>query len=512
MNLYVAETEIALLEGVLNRAAPGDSLIAAKVALAWHLRQRDSARALRLVQEVMPVVGAPGAALQGDAIAACHSRAALAAAEASAFYCEFDEAERCLRDARAHFAPTWDAQAEGDAWLVESIVAKGRGQRARELDALARAIAFFERSGAPGRLAIARMWAAFERTLTQTGAPEPPQPDPGPGTAVEARHAWEAIRDAARATTLSHRNPAAAAATFKRAGELAGGLGMVHLEVSCLLESGAANHELGDYDLAARCFDVAAARAHATGWPTLMGTCDTRIGELLCDLGAYDESRAILGESIDTLSACPRGTALASACSALARTLLAMGEADHSLVPMGEAIHLFREAGAARDLAVNLVLLARALAAAQRPAEVLTVLGKAAPLIDELGLEALWVNVSDVLADLHHRFPLSPPPGMTLPTPALHYAEAMLRDGLRIRGWKPRAALHAFLAERWSEAGDPTRAYEYARQALVAKEQETAQKMSYPLALLRARRRAEVRDGPLEALAAVDDGGAWDEA
>ncbi len=501
MHLYANEPEIALLEGVLDRAPPGDSLVIAKVALAWHLRQRDSARALRLVQEVMPIVGAPGAADQGNGLCACHSRAALAAAEASAHFCEFDEAERCLRDARAHLAPAWDPLAAGDAWLVEAILAKGLGQRDRELEALARAIDGFESVDAPERLAIARMWASFERTGTPRHGPE----DPVDGFAPEARDAWQAIREAAHATTLVHRKPAAAAASYRQASEQAARLGMVLLEVNCLLESGAASHQLGDYDLAARCFDRASHRARATGWPALMGTCDTRIGELLCDLGAYDESRAILGESIDALSAFPRGPALAKACSALARTLLAMGESDHALVSIGEANALFRQAACARDLAVNLILQARALAAAARPGKALAAVDEAVQIIDELGLEALWVGVHDVLADLHHRFPLSPPPGMTLPTAALHYAEAMLRDGLRIDGWKPRTTLYAFLARRWAEAGEHTRAYDYARHALATEELETAQKMAYPLSLLGALRRAELSARPVATLDQVDD-------
>ena len=505
MHLYANEPEIAVLEGVLNRASPGDALVTAKVALAWHLRQRDSGRALRLVQEVMPIVGAPGAAAQENGLAAWHSRAALAAAEASAHFCEFDEAERCLRDARAHFAPAWDSLAAGDAWLVESTIAKGRGQRERELDALARAIGVFEGVDAPERLAIARMWASFERMSAHAGSAEHGPADLVDGIVPEARDAWRAIRDAAHAATLVHRNPAAAAAAYKRASEQAAKVGMVHMQVNCLLESGAANHELGDYDLAARCVDVASIRARATGWPTLIGTCDTRIGELLCDLGAYDESRAILCESIDALSAFPRGTALAKACSALARTLLAMGESDHALVPIGEADELFREAACSQGLAVNLILQARALAAAARPGEALSVVGEAVEVIDERGLEALWVGVYDVLADLHHRFPLAPPPGMTLPTAALHYAEAMLRDGLRIEGWKPRTTLYAFLARRWAEAGEHTRAYDYARHALSTEALETAQKMAYPLALLSALRRAELSGSPISAPDPADD-------
>jgi hypothetical protein len=146
------------------------------------------------------------------------------------------------------------------------------------------------------------------------------------------------------------------------------------------------------------------------------------------------------------------------------------------------------------------------------PEQALAVCNEAGALIDESGLDSLRVGLGEVLADLHHRFSLPTPPGMTLPSAALHYAEAALAKGRGVEGWKAPARLYTFLAERWAEAGDHTRAYDYARQALVAKEQETAQKMSYPLALLRARRRAEVRTGPMQALAPIDDGSAWDEA
>ena len=77
------------------------------------------------------------------------ARAALAACEAKALLCDFEAAERWLADARAHLDPGSDAQAEGDAFLVESLLAKTRGQRERELDALERAISFHAASCAP---------------------------------------------------------------------------------------------------------------------------------------------------------------------------------------------------------------------------------------------------------------------------------------------------------------------------------------------------------------------------
>ena len=74
---------------------------------------------------------------------------------------------------------------------------------------------------------------------------------------------------------------------------------------------------------------------------------------------------------------------------------------------------------------------------------------------------------------------------MTLPSAALHYAEATLRQGLEVKGWKAPASLFTFLADAWADAGDIGRAYAYARKALSAKEEESTLKQGHPLALLR---------------------------
>ena len=506
MNLHASQAEIDTLESVLRRAAPGEGVVATKVALAWHLRQRDSARTLKLVQEVMPVVRASRSSTHGDAVASCHARAALAAAEASALYGELVEAERCLLDARANLNASWDLQAEGDAWLVESLVARSRGQAERSLAALRQASKCFERSDDRERLEIARAWILFESTALQPDGKACEEPMPTPVGLSDPRMARDAIRCAARALALTSRNPAAATRAFGQAGDLAHARGLVLLEVTCMLEAGAAIHELGDYDRAARCFDAAALRARATGWPTLIFTCDTHFGVLLCDLGAFDESRRTLEDAIDALSARPRGPLLAGAHAALARTLLATKRTSESLAQMDAAMALFRACDSARELALNLILQGRVLCASSQPARAADVLAEAHALVESRGFEAMRVRLFQALADLHHRFTLPAPADMTLPTGALHFAEAALAHGRRLTGWSARAALHDFLAERWAETGDHQRAYAYARQALAAKEKETAQKMSYPLALLRVRRRAEVRAGPESPFAALAHG------
>ncbi len=511
MNLYAAQAEISTLDEVLNRAAPGDDVRAAKVALAWHLRQRDSARALSLVREVMPLVGGAGPSarcdVDGDA-AACRVRAALAASEAAALFGDLDDAERWLADARRHLAPQHDAHAEGDGWLVEFTLAQARGQHGRGMIALDCAIACFESSGAAGRLAIARMWAIFERTMTRPDMEVLTRLRPPADVEPEASVAWDAIWSAARGLALAHREPQQAAAVFQHASSQAQAQGMVHLEVTCMIGAGAAILDLGDAHLAALHFDLAAQRAHATCWPVIMADCDVRVAELLRDLGAFDESRRMLSDAIDVLAAGPRGRLLATACTAQAQTLLAVGLGDESLKQMNEALELNRAARDGAELARNLVVQARVLLAASPPQQVSRALDEAQALVDTLGLDGLRTGVAIMFANLHHRYPDLPHGAfeLTSPTAALHHGESALLAGSRIAGWKPKAELLDFLAERWAEAGDHARAYDYAFRTLAANEQETAQKMGYPLALLRLRRGAEAQGQSTAAAAELDIG------
>jgi DNA-binding CsgD family transcriptional regulator len=512
MQLFATDDEVFALENSLSELR-GDERVASTVALAWHLRQRDSTRALRLVNGVMTLLGgapreAAGTAEPPSAPMPHRARAALAASESRALLCEFDAAERWLADARAHVDPGSDAQVEGDAFLVESVLAKTRGQRDRELAAFEKAIAFYAASGAPERLSIARMWASYERSFTQPELESSLGLEP-PGQAwPQACIAWDALWSAARALGLSFRNPATSAAVFLHAADQARLVGMVRLEIVTLINAGAARQGTGDLDMASDCFDLAATRARATGWPTLIGAADTRVGELLLTLGALEESRTLLSEAILRLSVVPRSMHVAIACAALAQTLLAMERPVEALEPMSEAIEMYRETGFSHNLALNLIFQARVLAAAGRAQEALAVLDEAQAMIGKFDLDSLRVGVTDVLADLHHRFTLPAPPDMTLPGAALHFAEATLAGGLAIEGWKAPARLYSFLAERWADAGEHARAYEYARQALQAKEQESTQKMNYPLALARLRRRATRSSDstePSPATAAGDD-------
>jgi len=487
MKFYAAQAEISTLEAVLTQPW-SEQALSATVALAWYLRQRDSARALRLVDSVVPLlVPPPEGSRRPDAQRA---RAALAACEASALLCDFDVAEHWLAQARQHLDARTDPQAQGDAWLVEAVVAKMRVQREREMAAHERAIACFQAIPAPDRLAIAQVWLGFERGYSHPDIDHNSGLQPPGAQWPEAATAWEALWGASRGMALSFRDPTEAARLNRQAAARAAAVGMVRLEIICMINAGAATQGLGDLDLAADCFEQAATRANATGWPTLIGTANTRVGELMGHLGAFEESRSILADAIVALSIGAPGLHLAIACASLAETLRAMGRAEESLEPMSRAIALYREVGYTHTLALNLIFQARGLSAAGRPQEALAACDEARALIVANGLVSLHVGVTDVLAELHHRFPLPAPAGMTLPSAALHYGEAALVEGCRVANWKAPGRMFTFLAECWADAGDHAKAYAYACQALEANEKESVQRMNYPLALVRLRQRA----------------------
>ncbi len=488
MKLYASGDELSGLEARLD-GAQGPSRVEALVELAWQLRQRESGRSLALIEEAQAHL--PYAALSADIARACRARIALATCEISALFCRFEAAEQRLVEARENLGNRADPLVEGDAWLAEAIVAKARGQRDRELAAYDRGVAYFQTACDPRRLACAQAWAGYERAFSAPAEVPATTSAADPAAEPEVDPAPDALWLAARGVTLSRREPAEAAEVLLHASEQAQRVGLVRHAVVCTMNAGTALQGLGDYDLAAACFDLATTVARKTGWPALIGSSKTRLGAFLMELGRLEESRLVLSEAVESLAVTPAGINKANAASALAQTLLALGRGGESVEPMAEAIRMYREARSTDNLALCLIGQARALAAAGLPHDALASIDEAEALIEANGYSTLAVGIQEALADVHRQHALPPPPGMTAPNATVHYAEATLREGLLITGWKPQAALFVSLADAWAAAGDLARAYDYARKALAVKEQEAASRLAHPLAVLRLRRESE---------------------
>ena len=97
MELHAPASRVAAVEAELG-AATGASRVRLLVELAWHLRQRDSPRALRLADEA---AGSPARAAAPQARRAWDLRLALTRCEVAALFCRFGEAEQWLARAQA---------------------------------------------------------------------------------------------------------------------------------------------------------------------------------------------------------------------------------------------------------------------------------------------------------------------------------------------------------------------------------------------------------------------------
>lgn len=482
IDLYIDEEALSRLEDALPAQA-GAQRVAALVVLAWHLRQRDSRRAVLLAERAEALL--PAAGVQTPQASLLQARIALTRAEVGALMGDFEPAELSLAQAR-HFAePLQDLMLDGDCWLVEAVVALTRGQIERESQAYMQARQCYARTGDIVRQQIAAVWVVFDQVYSDAVAAARNiaalyQRMPMP------RHASvTALLAAAEATSLLGREPAQAAVCLSQATELALQSGLVRVAILCSDNGGGALLELSDFDGAALCFEWAATRAREAGWKTLVALSLQRLGELFRDLGQLERSHACLQEALAAMGEAG-GSNRAGTYAVLADTLLKLGRTAEAIAAAESAARLFREARAWYNLVFALIGLARA-QSADYPVLALETAREAEELIAEFGFTTLRVNLMEALAALYGRHALPPPDDMPTPDAVTYYLEEALRIGNGIVGWQAQAQLYVALGKAWAAAGDMGRAYAYAGEAILAEKREGNRQAANRTALLQVR-------------------------
>lgn len=464
MELYAPSLRVASVEVELT-VANGSTRNRLLVELAWHLRQRDCARALRLAGEAASALDPAPPSRDKQAL---QLRLALTRCEIAALFCRIDEAEHWL--ARAQEGAAADPNGLTDALITEALVAKASGQRQRAAEARTRAAAASEKSADPARAASARAWIVYEQAFGSPGK----RAEAVAAVARRSHVAVDALLSAVEAVQVLRREPARAVTLFLHASEQAQRVGLVRDAVVATINAGTTLRGLGEHEKAAACFDISESVARQTGWPSLLGTSRTQLGAFLSAHGRLEEAHQLLVEAHLALAPTPAGINRANACSELALVRLRLDRAVEAVEPMAEAIRLSRDTGVVDNLALSLIDQATILSAANRLPDALAAIAEAQGLIEAHGLEALAVSLHQALAEIHRRHALPAPAGMTAPTPALHHAERALREGQRYPGWKPTAGDLTALADDWAAAGDRAHAFTHARAAIAAMKDEMA--------------------------------------
>ncbi|MBV8500131.1 MAG: response regulator transcription factor [Paucibacter sp.] len=493
MNFCVDSVELGKLEAVAS-GSKGGTRLPALVSLAWHLRHRDGPRALELIEQAQRLLA--GAQTVYETNTALIARMALTRTEIDAFLSRVESAEQWLVEARALLPCAEDPILPGDAHLAESLIARATSDYERESRACAAAMECFQVAGDKRRARLADAMLTLLRAASPSdGAPPPEGEDDDPhwsDTDAEV----DAYLKAAHALRLFQREPMRSVGLFLQAGEQASDMGLIRLAVISYVNAGTTLINQSDFEEAAERFEQAEQIAKCSGSPVLIATCRARIGALLRDLGHLSASREVLESALDSFGLAPPCVNAANAYRELALTLMAMGLKREAVEAIGRAIGIHRNGRHHDNLALYLIAQARILAAAQAPDEAMAAVAEAEALIRKHGLEVLSLNVDEALAEIHALHQLPAPDNMTQPTAVIYHAERVLQQGSKIDGWRAPTSLYSLLAEAWSEAGGLAQAYDYARKALKAKEQELALMPGDPQALLRLLLRSNGEDRP----------------
>ena len=475
MEMFVLEHEITQWE---NTLAPlqGAQRLPLLLSLAWHLRQRDSARASQYGQEAHGLLSP--AALTPRAHALAQARLQLMEAELAWLHGALDKAETMALAVREIICQHGDGAACADVhWLLASI-AIDRGDHLRRDEQLQLAAEQARSAGDAMRASLAdaasARWAVLhdapaaqarwgERfSLDASGLQPPPQL----ATWVHDFHGMLAYR--------SH-DLGRAAGHYMQAYEAALDSGQRRTAITAAVNIGDCFGSLNDHESALEWMQCALDLACPTGWPRSIGACQTHTAETMRRLGRLQDAETLLQQALHTLAPMAGARSYANALFHLGELSLDKGDYDMALDAFSRLAQRAEALGQADFRCLAQRGSAHALSYLDLPEEAHLAARRALQLATVQGDAVNQVAALRVLAMLHARHELAAPAGMREPTPALHYLHCALQVALSIDDYTPPADLFDALAREYADVGDYARAYDIALDAGVAREKSHTQ-------------------------------------
>jgi signal transduction histidine kinase/tetratricopeptide (TPR) repeat protein len=463
LELACTDEALARLETALA-TAPANQRLAALLPLAWQLRQRDTARALALADEVEATLNAATVADgERQSIAA---RLMLIRGEAKSLFGELDAGMVLAESALCDFTTCFDAIGCADAHWLLTTIAHMQGDHVRRTTELV-AMAAAAEGGDPVRVTVPQAALAIVDALSDVAS---------------AKQKWGAHFTAGSAD----RHPAAAAwvenffacvALFS--GEHVDAIrhlgtyytqalatGQIRRAIIATFNLSVAFNNLNDHHAALewtqRGLDLARPRA----WPGSMGLALMQSAETLRLLRRFDAARSLLHETMTLMAPIAASHGYAIALGYLANVELNLRNYDDALKNFQLLEQRAHALGTTELLCRALRGQAQALLQLEQP--------QAALLKAQAGLAAATKYADEqiaalrVLADIHVRHPLPPPPGMNKASPALHYLQQAHDVAAAITNFTISGDLLEALADEHAKTGDTAQAYQLAKQAIAA--------------------------------------------
>src|SRR5471032_2849760 len=464
----VTQWEVALLP--LRYAAR----LAVLAPLAWHLRQRDTARASALADEALALL--PQSALTPLERLLMAARLNLVHAEALWLQGELDAADALAGLAWEELCSHHDHAGCADAHWLRAWIAVDRGDHLRCDTELELAATYARDAGDPLRAAIAEAtiarWAVLrnpQAAAARCGQRFDLEQYPQPPAVSAAVHDFLALA-ASQASDFG-----AAAGHFIRCYEAALSSGQLRAAIIAATNLGEAFTFLNDHHSALEWMQCALDLARPTGWPRSIGACLMYTADTMRRLGRLDAAEELLQEALAILAPMAGARSYANALQYFGELALDRGrhaaalEAFEQLEARADALQQtdFRSV-ARRGQAHALCFHGQAEAALAAAVEAIELAASQSNAYNQ-------VAALRVLSIIHNQHPLPAPDGMTELNATLHYLHQALAVASTIDGYTLPGDLLDALAREYARAGSYAQAYEAALAASAAREKTHSQ-------------------------------------
>lgn len=475
---FCSDAEVARWRIRLD-AASGAERLRASVALAWHLRQRDTPAALQLVASAARALASKPSANPG-----LMARLALVRGEAHWLGAEVDPALQAIDEALSEFTSAGDPIGCSDAHWLRAWVAVEQGdleRRDRELEASGD---FALQAGDPLRAELAQAALARSAVFRDLGAAIDRWGSRYLGRELDMEPSLAAwVADFCALVASKSQRMGSAVAYGIRMHQAALASGQLQRAITAATNIGFDLTRLNDHESALEWMQRGLDLARAKGWPASLAVCLSETAETQRQLGRLDAAQELLDESLQALEPLGPSRWRALAHNYLGDVALDRDDPGEALVQFDQLETLARALDQADLQAIAARGRAHALGGLSRVEEALAAAARALELSQQQRDAYNQIAALRVMADLQRRQP-SGGNALDLLTEAL----AIAAD---IEGYTTPPDLLEEAAREHAERGDMAAAYRLLQAAIGAREQIYSEQATQRAVALQIRRETE---------------------
>ena len=508
MDMLVTNDEVKQWECELP-GLQGMPLLEMQMRLAWHLRQRDTARALDLVVQAEQLWAQlfhcciDYASLTDETVLPYKARLLIVRAEAAWLYGEFDKSEQLsgqvlqmagmmLAKADAGDAGCEAAGIAVDAHYLLACVGLQRGEIAIVEVEIGKALEYARQAGDRMREVVAESLLANQMVLRNLPLALERWGDQRHAENHSADPFFSSYINEFLIYTFSLTSEfALSAARGIQVFEFAQNYGQKRRMINVAGNVGDAFNSMSDHQAALQWIQEGLDLARAAGWPNSTASCLIQMSETLRRLGRLEAAKDMLESALPILKNVVGSRSHLLALRYLGDLSLDMGDYDSALRHFFELIswadkknHLDFRIGSRRGYANALSLQGQASAA-------LAVAEEALSLARQSSDSYRHIEVLRVLAALYMRHDLPAPADMQELSVALHYLHKAMDIASHISGFTVPAELYEDVARAYAAVKHFDEAYEFAQHALAAREKSHSRESANRVNAMQLSRQAE---------------------